>query len=80
VKRGEKVAENMTLEAIVKVVAYGFPALLIIVGFFAYSAGYTVQFLTHDAGMTSLGILLMALGIIFYAAEFVVKVYAYLNE
>jgi len=65
---------------IVKVVAYGVPALLIVVGFFAYFAGYSVQFVTHDAGMTNLGILLMALGIIFYASEFAVKVYSYFHE
>ena len=73
-------AENMTLDMIVKIVAYGVPALLIVVGFFAYFAGYSVQFLTHDAGMTNLGILLMASGILFYAGEFLVKVYAYLYE
>ena len=70
----------MTLDMIVKIVAYGVPALLIAVGFFAYFAGYTVQFFTHDAGMINLGILLMALGIIFYGTEFAVKVYAYVNQ
>jgi len=65
---------------IVKIVAYGVPALLIVVGFFTYFAGYTVQSLTHDAGMTNLGMLLMALGIIFYTSEFAVKVYAYFRE
>lgn len=70
----------MTLDMIVKIVVYGVPALLIVVGFFAYFAGYTVQFLTHDAGMINLGILLMASGILFYAVEFAVKVYAYFNE
>jgi hypothetical protein len=70
----------MTLDIIVKIVAYGIPALLIVVGFFAYFAGYTVQFLTHDAGMINLGILLMASGIVFYAGEFAIKVYAYFNE
>lgn len=70
----------MTLDMIVKIVAYGVPALLVVVGFFAYFAGYTVQFLTHDAGMINLGILLMASGILFYAVEFAVKVYAYFNE
>ena len=54
--------------------------MLVVVGFFAYFTGYTVQFLTHDAGMINLGILLMASGILFYAVEFAVKVYAYFNE
>lgn len=72
-------AENMTLDAIVRVIAYGVPALLIIVGFFAYFAGYTVQFITHDAGMINLGVVLMVSGILLYFAEFAVKAYAYLN-
>ncbi len=73
-------AENTTLDMLVKVVAYGVPALLIAFGFLAYFAGYTVQFLTHDAGMMNLGIILMASGILLYAGEFVVKVYAYFND
>jgi len=71
---------NVTLDAAIQIVAYGIPALLIAVGFFAYFAGYSVQSLTHDAGMANLGLLLMSLGIIFYAGEFVVKLYAYLTE
>lgn len=72
--------ENYSIDMIVKVIAYGTPALLILIGFFAYLAGYSVQFLTHDAGMIHLGILLMALGIIFYGTEFAVKVYVYFNQ
>ena len=73
-------AENMTLDAIVRVIAYGVPALLIVIGFFAYFTGYTIQFITHDTGMINLGIVLMASGILLYAGEFAVKVYAYFNE
>jgi hypothetical protein len=74
-KRGESLAENMTLDALVKVVAYGVPALLILLGFFAYMAGYSINALAHDAGMMNGGIAMMAIGIIIYTVEFVVSVY-----
>jgi hypothetical protein len=78
--RGESLAENMTLDALVKVVAYGVPALLIILGFFAYMAGYSINALAHDAGMMNAGIAMMAIGIILYAVELVVKVAIYFSE
>lgn len=70
----------MTLKALVNVVAYGTPALLIILGFFAYIAGYSMNAMIHDAGMMNTGIIMMALGIIFYAVEFLAKVAIYFSE
>jgi hypothetical protein len=77
--RGNALGENYSIDLIVKVLAYGTPALLIVIGFFAYLAGYTVQILTHEAAMMNLGILLMALGIILYIIELAAKIYSYFN-
>ena len=55
-------AERMSLEAIVKVIAYGVPALLIVLGFFAYVSGYAMSAITHDSGMMNGGILLDSCG------------------
>lgn len=64
-----------SLEAMVKVIAYGVPALLIVPGFFAYAGGYTVRMLTGDVGMQNFGIAVMAIGIIIYVLEIVYAIY-----
>jgi len=73
-------SENTTLDIIIKLVVYGVPALLIILGFVAYVSGYTMEMVTGDAGMKNLGIVLLVLGIVFYVFEFFIKVYAYFSE
>ena len=64
----------MSLEALVKVVAYGVPALLIVLGFFSYLAGYSINAISQDAGMMNGGVLMMVLGVGFYILEFVAKI------
>jgi hypothetical protein len=76
----KRVAENMSLEAIVKIVAYGVPALLIVLGFFAYLAGYSMNAISHDAGMMNAGIGMLALGILFYGVELAAKIAAYFSD
>ena len=66
---------NSDLEAIVKVIAYGVPALLILLGFLAYVYGHTLRTLTGDVGMANFGVLLIVLGIILYVAEVISKIY-----
>jgi len=73
-------SENTTVDIIIKLVVYGVPALLIILGFLAYMSGYAIQAVSGDSGMMNLGIALMILGIVFYVIEFIVKVYAYFSE
>ena len=70
----------MSLDALVKVVAYGTPAMLILFGFFAYMSGYSINAIAHDAGMMNTGMTMMAIGIILYIAEFIAKAAVYLNE
>jgi len=43
-------------------------------------SGYAIQAVTGDTGMMNMGIVLMALGIIFYIIEFIAKVYAYSQQ
>jgi len=59
------------LEAILKVLAVGVPALLIVLGFFAVIGGFTVEAFTGDIGMKNFGIALIIIGIIFYIIELV---------
>ena len=73
-----------SLEAIVKVVAFGVPALLIILGFFAYVGGSTIEALVNaiggseigDAGLKSLGVGMIIVGIVLYVIEFIFYVYS----
>jgi hypothetical protein len=77
--REKRMSQNMSVETIIKVVVYGVPALLIVLGFIAYSSGYMMQTFTHDSGMMNTGIALMVIGIILYIIEFIVAVYAYVK-
>jgi hypothetical protein len=69
-------AENMTIEALIKIVAYGVPALMIVLGFFGYFAGYSINAVSHDAGMMNTGIVMIILGTVFYVLEFIAKIAA----
>jgi len=68
------------LEAIAKVVAYGIPALLILLGFFAYLGGYTITMLTGDVRMMNLGIALIVIGLVIYVVELLLKIYIWFQE
>lgn len=72
--------QDTTLDIVIRLVVYGVPALLIILGFVAYASGYTMEMLTGDAGMKNLGTGLMVIGIVFYGIEFIIKVYDYFSE
>lgn len=76
----EKMSQSTTVDVIIKLVVYGVPALLIMLGFLAYTAGYAMRAITQDSGMMNLGIALLVLGIVFYTIEFIIKVYAYFSE
>ena len=43
-------SENTTVDIIIKLVVYGVPALLIILGFLAYMSGYAIQAVGGDSG------------------------------
>jgi len=66
---------NYNLDVIVKIFAVGIPALLIVLGFFAYIGGFTAEIITGDMGMKNLGIVLMAIGIIIYVIELIAAIY-----
>jgi len=66
---------NYNLDVVVKIFAVGIPALLVVLGFFAYIGGFTVEMITGDIGMKSLGIVLMAIGIIIYVIELIAAIY-----
>jgi predicted MFS family arabinose efflux permease len=57
------------LKGILKVVAVGVPALLILLGFAAVVGGYTFGIITGDLGMRNFGIGLIILGVIIYLIE-----------
>ena len=74
------------LEAIVKVIAVGVPALLIVLGFFAYMGGSVIEAIgmlieemggkgIEETGMKSLGLGMIATGVILYIIEFLAYVY-----
>lgn len=73
-------SNDYSLELIAKVIAYGIPALLILLGFFAYIGGYTITMLTGDVRMTNFGIALIAIGLVIYIFELALKVYIWFNE
>lgn len=73
-------SENYILEAVIKIIVYGVPGLLIVLGFFAYLSGSAIELATRDVGMKNFGMLLIALGIIFYVIELLITAYAYFTE
>jgi hypothetical protein len=66
--------ENFSLSGIVQVIAVGVPAMLILLGFFAYVGGLSVEWITGNKGMQGFGVTLIVFGIVFYILEFVVAV------
>jgi hypothetical protein len=60
---------------VVKVIVYGFPALVFLGGLLLYITGKALQIADQDVGMASLGVLLMGIAIIIYIVEFVAKFY-----
>jgi hypothetical protein len=72
-------SRNTTVDVIIKVVVYGVPALLIVLGFVAYMGGYAIHAVTGDSGMMNIGIGLMILGIVLYIIEFIIAVYSYFS-
>lgn len=70
------------MEALVKVIAVGVPALLIVLGFFAYVSGTAVETVgtalgneaIGDAGLKALGLGMIIAGIIIYLIEIAVYV------
>ena len=74
---------NISLEAIVQVIVYGVPALLIVLGFVAYMMGYGIEMsrtalgqqesAISGVGLMNTGSWLMAIGIILYVIELILK-------
>jgi hypothetical protein len=58
-----------SLRGVLTVVAVGVPALLILLGFAATVGGFTLGYVTGDAGMRDFGIGLIILGVIIYLVE-----------
>lgn len=71
--------ENMSIQALINIAAYGVPALLIVLGFFAYLAGYSISAFTNENGMMNTGIIMIVLGIMFYLLEFLAKIASYFS-
>lgn len=63
---------NLTLGILVKVVAVGIPALLIVLGFFAYVSGVPMEMLSGSSEIKTFGLILMVIGIGLYIIEFIV--------
>lgn len=67
---------NINLEGMVKVIVYGVPALLILLGFIAYISGYTLGILTGSDEMKNLGIAMIVLGVVLYIIELGYAIYS----
>ncbi len=70
---------NNSYDIIVKVVAVGIPALLIVLGFVAFMAGSTVQMLGGNPEIKNLGIILLIIGISIALIELAVWIYGELS-
>ncbi len=66
----------MSVKALINIIAYGVPALLIVLGFFGYFAGLTINAISHDAGMMNTGTFMIVLGIVFYLLELIANIFA----
>lgn len=53
----------------ITVIIVGVPALLIVLGFFAYVGAYTLDFVSENVGMQAFGFFLILSGILIYAVE-----------
>lgn len=56
-------------------IAVGIPALLIVLGFFAYIDGFTAIIRTNPVEMKNFGFVLMVAGIVSYAIESITLTY-----
>jgi hypothetical protein len=75
-RRNGEIANNYRLSALINVVAYGVPAVLIVLGFFAYLAGYGINAVSSNSGIMNTGIILIVLGVVFYLLEFFAKIFS----
>jgi hypothetical protein len=66
--------ENMSLNGIVQVIAVGVPAMLILLGFFAYIGGLPLEWITGNNGIQNFGVIMITGGIVLYIIEFVAAV------
>lgn len=66
---------SYSLDAVVKIIAYGVPALLILLGFFAAVGGYTIEAVSGNVGMKNFGIGLIVIGVLIYLLEIAIAVY-----
>ena len=60
---------------IIKIIAFGVPALLIVLGFFAYIDGFTAIIRTNPVEMKNFGFALIVAGIASYAIELIALIY-----
>ena len=66
----------MPIGALISIVAYGVPALIIAFGFFSCLSGYFINGLSQDPGIMKTGFIMIILGVVFYVREFIVKIVA----
>ena len=66
---------SYSLDAVVKIIAYGVPALLILLDFFAAVGGYTIEAVSGNVGMKNFGIGLIVIGVLIYLLEIAIAVY-----
>ena len=64
----------MSVDALIQVIAYGVPALLIVIGAFFYLAGYSINAFTQNSSIMNTGTVMIILGIIFYVLELIAKI------
>lgn len=62
----------VSIEGIVKVIAVGIPALLILTGFFGYCSGVGIEMFSSNVELKNMGLLLMGSGILFYVIELII--------
>jgi len=67
---------DFNLEGIVKVIAVGIPALLILLGFFAFFGGISMEMFSGNAELKNIELILMGSGIIFYIIELIAYLYS----
>ena len=63
----------LSIQALINIIAYGVPALMIAFGLFSFLSGYFINGLYQDTGI---GFIMIILGVAFYVLEFIVKIVA----
>ena len=66
---------NFNLEGLIKIVAVGVPALLILLGAFAFFGGIPIEMLSGNGELKNAGLILLILGIILYIVELIVYIW-----